>query len=123
MTDQTRTNGPLPTSGDDSVATRERLARNAHLSIDAAFDAVHPKIDHAADRAHRVAHNADDLANHAVDAIERVGARGEKALKSSSNYMRDNPLLSLGVALTAGYVLNRLLASRKTSHRDPHQPL
>lgn len=122
MSEQTPTNGALPVDSDMTAKTRDRLARKAHSGIDAASEAVHPSIDNAAAGAHRAVKNADELANHAVDALERAGVKGEKMLSSSTSYMRENPLLSLGVALTAGYVLNRLLAPRKVAPRNPQRP-
>jgi ElaB/YqjD/DUF883 family membrane-anchored ribosome-binding protein len=95
-----------------SAETMDRLASGAHKGIDAASKAAHPTIDRAAAGAHKAVENADELANHAAEALDRAGEKGEELLAAGTSYMREHPLLTLGLAVTAGYVLSRVLASR-----------
>lgn len=114
--EQISTNGTLP-PGDPS--RKDRMTKGAHSGIDAASEAVHPSVDRAAAGAHRAVKNADEMADHAVEAMERAGVKKDQMVTASSDYMRDHPLLTLGLAVTAGYVLSRLLSSH---HDKPSNP-
>ncbi|MFU8896158.1 MAG: hypothetical protein ACNA8J_07200 [Gammaproteobacteria bacterium] len=92
--------------GQTDAATNgeERLAATAHKGINAAADAVHPVIDRLASSAHR----AVDSADHAGS---KAGATGEQYYAAGVGYLRDHPVLTIGVAVAAGYLLSRLLAT------------
>ena len=90
----------------------DRIAKRAHIGIDAASNAAHPTIDRAAAGAHKAVDNADEMVSHAVEAIERAGIKGEEMIAAGSTYMREHPIITLGLAVGTGYVLSRLLASR-----------
>lgn len=116
MNDKTQTftndsKPPAPGAAADTD-TMDRIASSAHKGIDAASRTAHPSIDRAAAGAHRAVESADEMANHAVEALEEAGDKGEELIKAGTNYMRAHPMLSLGIAVTAGYVLSRLLSSR-----------
>lgn len=114
--EQIPTNGTLP-PGDPS--TKDRMATGAHSGIDAASEAIHPSIDRAAAGAHSAVKHADEMADHAVEAMERVGVKKDEMMSASSSYIREHPLITLGLAVTTGYVLSRLLSSR---HDKPSNP-
>ncbi|MCH8551007.1 MAG: hypothetical protein LAT62_03655 [Natronospirillum sp.] len=116
--DQTPTNGSSPAAGDATLRTKDRLAKTAHSGIDSASEAVHPTVDKAAAGAHRAVEGADELADYAVDALERAGVKGDEMITASTSYMREHPLVTLGLAVTTGYVLSRLLASRPDNRPD-----
>lgn len=109
---QTFTNDSNPPAGEASVETMDRMATGAYKGIDAASRAAHPTIDRAAAGAHKAVENADQLANDAVEALDSAGEKGQELITAGTRYMREHPLLTLGLAVTAGYVLSRLLASR-----------
>ncbi len=90
----------------------ERIAEGAHSGINAASEAAHPAIDRVASGAHKVVDNADQVAAHAAEAIGKAGVKGEELVAAGTSYMREHPLLTLGVAVAAGYVLSRLMSSR-----------
>lgn len=103
----------------DTNATPEgvdRLAASAHSGIHAAAEAVHPAIDRMASSAHRAVNSADEAANHATDAMARAGnkagVKGEELYAAGAGYMRGHPVVTIGVAVAAGYLLSRLLATR-----------
>jgi ElaB/YqjD/DUF883 family membrane-anchored ribosome-binding protein len=87
----------------------DRMAQSAHSGVDAASDVAGPAIDQMAAGAHRAINSADEAATSAVAALEAAGVRGKALLDTSTTYMRQHPLLSLGVAVAAGFVLSRLL--------------
>jgi ElaB/YqjD/DUF883 family membrane-anchored ribosome-binding protein len=105
--------GPAGTSATENV---DHLATTAHKGINAAADAVHPVIDRLASSAHRAVDSADQAANHATDSLakagSKAGATGEHYYAAGAGYMRDHPALTIGVAVAAGYLLSRLLATR-----------
>lgn len=108
------TNGPA-----GKQATKEsvdRLASGAHSGINAAKEAAHPAIDRLASGAHRAVNSADEAASSATDAMARAGnkasEKGEELYAASAGYMREHPVLTIGVAVAAGYLLSRLLATR-----------
>jgi ElaB/YqjD/DUF883 family membrane-anchored ribosome-binding protein len=87
----------------------DRLAKGAHGGVDAASDAARPAIDRMAAGAHRAINSADEAATSAVEALEEAGVKGEELLATSTAYMRKHPMLSLGVAVAAGFLLSRML--------------
>lgn len=95
------------------TAGSDRFARSAHSGIDAASAAAHPAIDRLASGAHKAVDSADDAAMSAANALGKAGAKGEKLVAAGTGYMREHPLLALGLAVTAGFLLSRLLASRQ----------
>lgn len=109
---QTHPTNSNPAASGASVQSKDRIAQSAHKGIDAASKAAHPTIDRAVSGAHKAVENADELANHAAEAIDRAGVKGKELFTASTNYMREHPLLTVGLAVTAGYVLSRLLSSR-----------
>jgi ElaB/YqjD/DUF883 family membrane-anchored ribosome-binding protein len=104
--------------GDTNVTTEgvDRLAASAHSGIHAAAEAVHPAIDRLASGAHRAVNSADEAANQATDAMARAGSKagvkGEELYAAGAVYLREHPLLTIGVAVATGYLLSRLLATR-----------
>jgi ElaB/YqjD/DUF883 family membrane-anchored ribosome-binding protein len=90
----------------------DRLAKSAHSGIDAASHAAHPAIDRIASGAHKAVDNADEVAHQAAQAVGKAGVKGEELVAAGTSYLREHPLFTLGLAVTAGYVLSRLLASR-----------
>jgi ElaB/YqjD/DUF883 family membrane-anchored ribosome-binding protein len=90
----------------------DRVAKRAHSGIDAASDAARPTIDRMASAAHKAVDNADEVAAHAAQALGEAGVKGEQLIASGTGYVREHPLLTLGLAVATGYVLSRLLASR-----------
>ncbi|HEY3487740.1 MAG TPA: hypothetical protein VGL10_06710 [Gammaproteobacteria bacterium] len=77
------------------------------------FDTTHPKIERAKSSVHEA---VDRIADGAIDAADRLGARTDQLkelqqdlMETCSQYVRENPLKSLGIAVVSGLVLSRLL--------------
>jgi ElaB/YqjD/DUF883 family membrane-anchored ribosome-binding protein len=98
--------GPAANRMEEGV---DRMAKGAHSGVDAASDAARPAIDRMAAGAHRAINSADEAATNAVEALDAAGVKGEELLATSTAYMREHPMLSLSVAVAAGFVLSRLL--------------
>lgn len=73
-----------------TAAGLESLATSAHSGIDAAAEAAH----------------------RAVNSADKAGLKGEQLYAAGTGYMREHPFFTLGLAVAAGYVLSRLLATR-----------
>lgn len=101
-----------PGNGGAKPSTIDRVTQSAHDGIESASKAAHPTVDRAASGAHKAIESADDMAHQAADAIDKAGVKGEELLEAGTTYMREHPLLTLGLAVGTGYVLSRLLTSR-----------
>ncbi len=70
------------------------------------------------DKASKSAHEAvDKIAGATSHAAEAIGEKGEqlknteqRILNNCQEYIRDNPVTSLGIAAAAGFLLSRLLS-------------
>lgn len=79
-----------------------------------------PKADEAVDKSANRAHETiDKVADAAKDASDNLGEKGqnlkatqEKWLTSASDYVRENPVKSLGIAAVSGYLLSRVFRDR-----------
>lgn len=111
-TTQTAATNSGPPNTASTLASKDRLAKSAHSGIDAASHAAHPAIDRMASGAHKAVDNADQVANQATQAFDKAGIKSEELVAAGTNYMREHPLFTLGLAVTAGYVLSRMLATR-----------
>lgn len=65
---------------------------------------VASSVHHAVDR---VAQGADDALQSVRDSAWK--ATGDQSLERVQDYVRDNPIMALGVALAAGFLLSRLM--------------
>jgi ElaB/YqjD/DUF883 family membrane-anchored ribosome-binding protein len=94
----------------------ERTASQAHQAVDdiarKATDKAGPAIDRVARAAHqtvdKVAQAAHPAAEWIGDSAERVRQTQEQMIAASRDYVRERPLLTLGVALAVGYLIGRL---------------
>jgi len=70
-------------------------------------------VDTASDSAHET---VDKIAGAAKEAFgeneEQLNAAKQKMLNDFRDYIHDNPITSVGIAVAAGFVLSRLLISR-----------
>lgn len=76
---------------------------------------AHEKVDSAAAGAHRAVDWAADTTNHAAESLSETGHElketQERWLAVTREYVRDNPVTSVGIALASGYLLSRILRS------------
>jgi ElaB/YqjD/DUF883 family membrane-anchored ribosome-binding protein len=94
----------------------ERTASQAHQTVDElarrATDKAGPAIDRVARAAHqtvdKVAQAAQPAAEWIGDSAERVKQTQDQMVTSARDYIRERPLITLGVALAAGYLIGRL---------------
>ncbi len=62
---------------------------------------------HAVDKASDVASHAANSVGHKADEMNQARA---KFVERASEYMRENPVASLGIAVATGYILSRLIS-------------
>lgn len=73
-------------------------------------------IDRASDSAHDVVDKITDVTNQAADAIGATGQQLKNAeqglMKDCCNYIKENPMTSIGIAVASGFLLSRILSGR-----------
>ena len=108
---------PNPNDGSRNLGQSvDQASAGPHDVIDKAADAVRPEVDRVASGAHQT---VDKIASAAAQAAETLGVKGEqlkdmqtRAMERCRVYVQDNPVASLGIAITAGFLLSRLLSSQ-----------
>jgi ElaB/YqjD/DUF883 family membrane-anchored ribosome-binding protein len=91
--------------------------------MEAKGNTVTRNIERVGDRAHKAVDRATDAATSVADRIgEHVDTLAEKRdelmelpetwLEGARDYVRDNPLASVGIAIAAGYLLHVFTRSR-----------
>lgn len=107
----------VPTDGNGSLARGiEQAGTGAHDSIDRISSAARPAVDRMAAGAHQAVDRAAEVAQKAAESMETAGGQIKEAhtrlMAECGDYVRVNPVKSLGIAAAAGYLLGRLLSSR-----------
>jgi ElaB/YqjD/DUF883 family membrane-anchored ribosome-binding protein len=73
-------------------------------------------IHKASNYAHEAVDKVASAATHATEAFdeksERLKKTEKRLIKDYTNYTRDNPITSLGIALAAGFLISRVLSGR-----------
>jgi ElaB/YqjD/DUF883 family membrane-anchored ribosome-binding protein len=95
------------TSNAKSIAG-EAIA-GAHKSIDKASDLAHPTVDRIAAGAHGAVESLAGTAESISSKGERYLARQSKKLEGSRDYIRENPLMTVGIAVAAGWFAARII--------------
>ncbi len=95
----------------------ERASTGAHSVIDKVTGAAHPAVDRIASGAHRTVDRATGAATHTATVFnvkrEQFRFARLRAMGETCDYVRANPVLSLGIAVAAGYLLATVLRTRK----------
>ena len=108
---------PVTPNGNTSVVNR--ASSNAHAAVDSIAQAVDsaarnakPAIDHAASMAHSVVNRAAGAAappaQWLVDQSERINTTQKRLVADTRGSISAHPLLAVGVAVAAGFLLGRL---------------
>ena len=106
------TTNPKPQTGDvapgsqaaeKAQAAIDRTAQSAHAMVDRAAEKVTPAVEHL--------HSSVSSASAALHSgVEEFDAYQERWLANCRGQVRDNPLLSLAIAVLAGMLIGRLLS-------------
>ncbi len=102
--------------GKSVVGNIDDASVGAHHTIDKVTEAARPAVDRVATSAHQA---VDKLAGAATNAAETLGVKGEQLKQAQvritenlRDYVRENPLASVGIAVTAGILLSRFINTR-----------
>ena len=107
-------------SSNDGVLSKTTAGAHAAVNsvADAADDAARkakPAIDQVAAVAHQVVEKAAASAAPAADWLgeqgESLNATQKKLVTATSSYIAANPLMSVGVAVLAGFLISRMIRS------------
>jgi len=114
--DTNATMAPNPDASGAIARTVDNAASGAHSAIDKASETARPAVDRLAAGAHQA---VDKIAGAASDAAETLNLKSEQLMDAQAKmtetcreYVRANPVTSLGIAVAAGFLLSRLLSSR-----------
>lgn len=66
-------------------------------------------MEKASDYARKAADKAGDVS---AQTAEMLSEKGQKMMKHGRSYVSDHPMASLGIAVTVGMMLNRMLSER-----------
>ncbi|MET0168087.1 MAG: hypothetical protein ABW318_24240 [Vicinamibacterales bacterium] len=93
----------------------DQAGASAHGTIDKVSDAARPAVDQLASGAHQA---VDKIAGAAGQAVKTLGIKGEqlsdaqaRLAEAGRNYVRQNPMMAMGIAIAAGFVLSHVLRS------------
>ena len=110
--------GDSPTS--DGVLTKTTAGAHAAVNslaeaADGAARKAKPALDQVAAMAHQVVEKAAASAAPAADWLgeqgESLNAKQKKLVTDTSAYIAANPLMSVGVAVLAGFLISRMIRS------------
>jgi len=111
---------PPGSNGDGSrtPGTVEKASTGAHNVIDKVSQAAHPAVDRISSGAHFTVDKAAGAATRTAAAFnekrEQLRYAGMRTMEETRGYVRANPIMSIGIAVAAGYLISRLFRSRKT---------
>ena len=114
--DQTVNAGVTGTNaGTRALNAVDDVAARAHGTIDRVSANAQPTIDRLADRAHGVVEKAAVATSDAADALGEQAAKLRQTqvrlTEQCRDYVQDNPMLSVGLAVATGFLLGKLLLS------------
>lgn len=89
---------------------------SAHNTVDKLADAARPAVDRLASTAHQTVDKFASVASTAAETLQekkvQMNTMGAELIGDCRNYVRTNPLASIGIAAFAGFILSRLFSSR-----------
>ena len=104
------------------AVTTEQAAHSAHQAIDQLSGAARPAVSRAASRAHHLVDRLSSTTSRVAQRLEKTACRlkdtEQRLVGVSSNYVREHPLASAGIALATGFLVSYLVGSRKSPSHD-----
>ncbi len=103
---------PADVAGADAGDDRSPAA----ATIESAVKAAHPLIDKMAAGAHQAVDRAAGAASQTADALDAKTVQLKdvqaRLIETAGQYMRERPLVTIGIAVASGYLLSSLLRRR-----------
>lgn len=101
-----------------SASPSEQAGNGAHKAIDRISEALHPAVTRAASGAHQLVERISSTSGRVAAELEKTACRlkdtEQRLVGASSNFVREHPLKSAGIALAAGFLVSQLVNSRKS---------
>ena len=117
METKTFTNGNANSNTKPIRSATASATEEAHSAIDKASDIAVPTIDRLAASTHTAVDRFSDVAAEVTDKLVLTGKQlketQERLLTASRRQIQDSPALSVAIALAAGFLLCKLVQSRK----------
>ncbi len=108
---------PTPSTA-ESAFTTEQTGNGAHKAINRISEALHPAVTRAASGAHHLVERISGTSSRVAEGLGKTASRlkdtEQRLVGASSNYVREHPLKSAGIALAAGFLVSQLVSSRKS---------
>ncbi len=103
----------MATKHTKSTGSTTRATPEDHEVIDKAADKLHQSVDKLADGARQVDDKVRDQARRTEEKLSSAVAdareHSEELIGQTTSFIKANPLLSMGMAVVAGAVLDRIL--------------
>lgn len=105
----------------DSVASVARSVQDqsnaAHLKIDSASEGARPAVDRILTSAHQAVDKLSGFANVAAETVSEKTVQLKDAharlMTTGRTQVREKPAIAVGLAVAAGFILARILGSRR----------
>jgi ElaB/YqjD/DUF883 family membrane-anchored ribosome-binding protein len=85
---------------------------NMDRTIERTSERAHQAVDRAAGAASSVAERLGERVDSLAERGEELRELPENWLEGAREYVRENPVASLGIALAAGYILSMIMRSK-----------
>ena len=103
-------------AGTTGKSNIDQTSTRMHDGINRASEAARPAVDRIASGAHQAVDSMAEAASHAAEAFGEKGTNLKEMqarfMEDCNNYVRENPMASIGIAAAAGFLLSRMLSSR-----------
>ena len=103
----------MPYTGSNAAAAAADTAARAHNALDTAVDKAAPAVNRIVEKAHaaidRVAEKATPAAEALQSAVDQTKQKSTRMMEACAESVRAQPLISIGIAAVAGYLLGRLM--------------
>lgn len=99
----------------------EQAGSSAHQAIDRVSEAVLPAVSRATSGAHHLVDRISGTTSKVAQRLEQTATRlkdtEQRMVGAGSDYVREHPLKSAGIALAAGFLVSQLISSHKSPDR------
>lgn len=106
-----------PLTSTNGVNERKEHAAGMHGSIEKLADAARPAADRLANAAQQAIDKAVVVATEASDKLsatsEQIQDLRQRAMEAARTQVRNKPMVAVGIALAAGFVLSRALRQQR----------
>lgn len=103
-------------SGESVSESVDDTSKKLHDAVDSASKTVHPALDNLSERSHQTVDKLADVAMNVAESIEQksdsLREMKMKLFDQCRTQINDKPLMALGIAISAGFLVGWLLKKR-----------